>query len=129
LAAAIKEYSVIITTKNPSANFVKSMQLAQAVIDNLITRIKRVIEPEQVIIFGSAARGLMAPDSDIDVLVVIPKGIHRFHTCQAIHRQLSGFGFPVDVVVANKEVLDKHKNNPGLIYQNILKEGKTDYAA
>jgi hypothetical protein len=48
-----------------------------------------------------------------------------FHTCQAIHRQLSGFGLPVDVVVANKEVLDKHKNNPGLIYQNILKEGKT----
>ncbi len=105
------------------------MQLSQDVIDNLIGRIKRVVEPEQVILFGSAARGLMGPDSDIDVLVVIPKGIHRFHTCQAIHRQLSGFGLPVDVVVANQEVLAKHKDNPGLIYRNILKEGKTVYAA
>ncbi len=105
------------------------MQLSQDIINNLIGRIKKVVEPEQVILFGSAARGLMGPDSDIDVLVVIPKGIHRFHTCQAIHRQLSGFGLPVDVVVANQEVLAKHKDNPGLIYRNILKEGKTVYAA
>ncbi len=47
------------------------MQLSQDIINNLIGRIKKVIEPEQVILFGSAARGLMGPDSDIDVLKVI----------------------------------------------------------
>lgn len=101
----------------------------QTVIDDLINRIKRVVAPEQVIVFGSAARGLMGHDSDLDVLVVVPKGTHRFHTCQQIHTQLFGFGLPVDVVVATKEDLDKHKNNPGLIYQSILSEGKTVYAA
>ena len=53
------------------------MQLNQDIINNLIGRIKKVVEPEQVILFGSAARGLMAHDSDIDVLVVVPEGTHR----------------------------------------------------
>src|SRR5580658_727485 len=101
------------------------MQLSQDVIDNLIGRIKKVVEPKEVILFGSAARGLMAHDSDIDVLVVVPSGTHRMHTCQKIHRNLLGFGLPVDVLVATKEDLEKHKDNPGLIYGNILKEGKS----
>lgn len=105
------------------------MHLSQTTLDDLITRIKGVIEPEQVILFGSAARGLMADDSDIDVLVVVPEGTHRFRTCQLIHRHLLGFDLPVDVVVATKNDLEKHKDNPGLIYRNILKEGKQVYAA
>jgi uncharacterized protein len=105
------------------------MQLSQDVIDNLIVRIKKVVEPREVILFGSAARGLMAHDSDIDVLVVVPTGTHRMHTSQQIHMNLFGFKYPVDVLVATKEDLEKHKDNPGLIYCNILKEGKTIYAA
>jgi predicted nucleotidyltransferase len=104
------------------------MQISQETIDNLVGRIKKVVEPKEVILFGSAARGLMAHDSDIDVLVVVPAGTHRRHTCQHIHRNLLGFEFPVDVIVATREDLEKHKNNPGLIYQNILNEGKTVYA-
>ena len=105
------------------------MQIAQDVIDNLIARIKKVVEPKEVILFGSAARGLMAHDSDIDVLVVVLEGTHRMRTNQQIHMNLFGFGYPVDVLVATKEDLEKHKDNPGLIYRNILKEGKTVYAA
>src|ERR1700722_13094388 len=98
------------------------MQLSQEVINNLVGRIKKVVEPKEVILFGAAARGLMAHDSDIDVLVVVPEGTHRRHTCQHIHRNLLGFGFPVDVLVATKGDLEKHKNNSGLIYYNILRE-------
>jgi predicted nucleotidyltransferase len=105
------------------------MQLSQAVIDNLIARIKSVVEPEQVIIFGSAARGLMAKDSDIDVLVVVSDGTHRRHTCQHIYKNLHGFGQPVDVLVATKDDLAKHKNDTGFIYRSILSEGKAVYAA
>jgi uncharacterized protein len=105
------------------------MQITQDVIDNLIGRIKKVVEPKEVILFGSAARGLMAHDSDIDVLVVVPAGTHRMHTSQEIHMNLFGFEYPVDVLVATREDLEEHKDNPGLIYCNILKEGKTVYAA
>ena len=42
---------------------------------------------------------------------------------------LFGFEYPVDVIVATRADLEKHKNNPGLIYRNILEEGKSVYAA
>src|ERR1700733_1982637 len=113
---------------------VEVMHISQDIIDNLVSRIKKVIEPKEVILFGSAARGLMADDSDIDVLVVVPAGTHRMRTSQQIHMNLFGFEYPVDVIVATRADLEKHKNNPGLIYRsliyrNILKEGKSVYAA
>lgn len=105
------------------------MQISQDVINDLISRIKHVVEPEEIILFGSVARGLMAHDSDIDVLVVVPDGTHRRHTCQRIYRSLRGFGQPVDVLVATKNDLIVHKEDTGFIYRNILSEGKTIYAA
>ncbi len=48
------------------------MLLNESVIQDLISRIRNVVEPIQVILFGSAARGDMNQDSDLDVLVVVP---------------------------------------------------------
>ena len=38
-------------------------------------------------------------------------------------------GVPFDIVVATSEDLELHRNNPGLIYQTILREGTEVYAA
>jgi hypothetical protein len=42
---------------------------------------------------------------------------------------MSGFGFPIDIVVATPRVLERHKDNIGLIYRSVLAEGKEVYAA
>jgi len=42
-------------------------------VDAIIGRIINSVHPLRIIIFGSAARGEMAPDSDVDVMVVMPK--------------------------------------------------------
>ena len=44
------------------------------ILDDLVRRIVEVAHPRQIILFGSAARGDMGPQSDIDVLVVVPDG-------------------------------------------------------
>lgn len=99
------------------------------VINELVHRIIRVAYPQRIILFGSAARGDMRPDSDVDVLVVVPEGVHRRHTAQAIYRHLIGFPLAVDVVVATESDLSKHKNNFSLVYYPALREGKEIYAA
>jgi len=43
-------------------------------LDDLVRRIRTVIEPKRILLFGSAARGTMGPDSDLDVLVVAEEG-------------------------------------------------------
>lgn len=99
------------------------------IVDRLVQQIVATARPLQVILFGSAARGEMAPDSDVDMLVVMPRGTHRRKTAQRLYRQLVGVGIPFDIVVATPEDLERHRNNPGLIYGTILREGKEVYAS
>ena len=68
-------------------------------LDELLRRIIPVMRPLRVILFGSAARCEMGPDSDIDLLVVRPDGTHRRHTMEEIHGLFMGLTYPVDVIV------------------------------
>lgn len=98
-------------------------------IDDLVVRIVQAVHPLRIILFGSAARGEMGPNSDIDIMVVMPDGTHRLNATRRLYRHIVGLGFPVDVVVATPSLLDQHKNNIGLIYRTVLAEGKEIYAA
>ena len=105
------------------------MQSEPEVIEQLVRRIIELVQPLRIILFGSAARGEMRPDSDIDVLVVMPEGVHRRRTAQLLYRQIRGLGVPFDILVATPDDLERHKDNIGLIYQSILREGREVYAA
>ncbi|ODS29964.1 MAG: Nucleotidyltransferase domain protein [Candidatus Scalindua rubra] len=99
------------------------------VIEQLVNNIVETVHPLRILLFGSAARGETGPHSDIDVLVVMPKGIHRRKTAQLLYQQIRGIGVSFDIIVATPEDLEKHKDNIGLIYRTILQEGKQVYAA
>lgn len=98
-------------------------------IDDLVERIVREIHPLRILVFGSVARDETSIDSDIDLMVVMPDGIHRRKTAQRLYRNIRGMKVPFDILVATPSDLEKHKNNPGLIYQKVLAEGKEVYAA
>ncbi len=104
------------------------MQSDPEVIEQLVQRIIELVHPLRIILFGSAARGEMSPDSDIDVLVVMPEGVHRRRTAQLLYQQIRGLGVPFDILVATPNDLEKHKDNIGLIYRSILREGREVYA-
>ena len=91
--------------------------------------IDQLVNPLKIVLFGSAARGEMDPDSDVDVLVVMPEGVHRRKTAQHLYREIRGLGAPFDILVTPPESLEKHKDNIGLIYYTILEEGKEIYVA
>ena len=97
-------------------------------IDKLVKSIVELVHPLQIILFGSAARGDMAPDSDIDLLVVMPEGTHRRETVRFLYRSLPILEIPFDILVATNIDMEEEKDNIGLIYYYILKEGKNLYA-
>ena len=105
------------------------MQSEPEVIEQLVQRIVEIVHPLRIILFGSAARGEMGTDSDIDVLVVMPEGVHRRRTAQLLYRQIRGLGVPFDILVATPNDLEQHKDNIGLIYRTVLQEGREVYAA
>lgn len=104
------------------------MELSTTETNDLISRIVATAHPERIIVFGSHARQQATPNSDVDVLVVVPEGTHRRKAAQAIYRGLLGFGLPVDIVTATPSDLDKYRNTSGLIYGEALREGHEVYA-
>lgn len=99
------------------------------IVDQLVQTVVTSTRPLRIMLFGSAARNEMTADSDVDVLMVMPQGTHRRKTAQQLYRQLVGLGVPFDIVVATQDDLDRHRDNPGLIYGTILREGQEIYAA
>ena len=99
------------------------------ILDELIRRILQVVQPKRLILFGSAARGEMNSESDIDVLVVMPDGIHRRRTAQTIYRSLTGLGVAKDILVVTETDVQEHGENTSLALYPALKEGKEFYYA
>jgi uncharacterized protein len=67
---------------------------------SLLEQIVRIAHPLRIILFGSAARGQASPDSDIDLLVVMPEGTHRRHTAQRLYAGIRQVRVPFDLMVA-----------------------------
>jgi predicted nucleotidyltransferase len=106
----------------------RNKTVSEDILQEIVRRIVRVAKPEKIILFGSAAREEMGPDSDLDLLVLKPCG-HRRRTARKIERSLIGIGIPTDIIVARPADIERYKNTIGLIYRPALREGKIIYAA
>ena len=95
-------------------------------LSEVIRRIVEVAQPERIILFGSAARGEMGPNSDLDLLVV-KAGAHRRRLAQKIYMNLFGVGQAVDVVVVSPEDIKRYRNSHSLVIKPAMQEGKVVY--
>jgi predicted nucleotidyltransferase len=96
-------------------------------LDEIIRRIVEVAQPEKIIMFGSAARGEMGPNSDVDLLVVKRGPVDRGRLTEAIYLNLHGVGEPVDVIVVTPEDIERYGNSHALVIKPALREGTVVY--
>ena len=102
---------------------------AQPILEEMVRRIVAAVNPLRIVLFGSAARGEVRSNSDLDVLVVMPDGVHRRRTAQVVYRSLSGLGVAKDVVVVTESDVREHGRNPSLVLYPALQHGKELYNA
>jgi predicted nucleotidyltransferase len=100
-----------------------------AVLDELVRRTVQAVHPVQIILFGSAARGEVGPNSDLDVLIVMPDGCNCLAVTQDLHCRLSDRGIAKDLVVVQASDVERYGQNPYLIIHSALSEGKELYHA
>ena len=98
-------------------------------MNELVERTVAAVQPLRIILFGSAARGTMGPDSDLDILVVVPDGVHRRRTAQAVYASLAGMGFAKDVIVVTESDIREYGDDPSLVICPALSQGKELYHA
>jgi predicted nucleotidyltransferase len=100
-------------------------------IDQIISIIVSHVAPDQIILFGSYARGGYTDKSDIDLLI-IKKDMKNGHT---ISDELymaffeNKIRIPVDVIPIDYDKYNQLNNQIGYIYKTIKKEGKIIYGA
>ena len=97
-------------------------------LQQLTSAIVKAVEPECIILFGSAARGEMRADSDLDVLVV-KDGRHYRDVARAVYMCVPADTRAVDVVVATNDDIDRHRDKPYFVIQPALRDGRVLYEA
>jgi HEPN domain-containing protein/predicted nucleotidyltransferase len=98
----------------------------QTVLAEIVQSIVEAAQPDRIILFGSAARGEMGPDSDIDLLVIKSGKFSHDRVTREIYRHLSA-AVAIDALVVTPEVLEQYGDSPYLVYYPALREGTVIY--
>ena len=96
-------------------------------IQKMVRRIVRQFHPDRVILFGSHARGDAHPDSDVDLLVVLPVDESSHKKQVEIRVALEHIRIPKDIIVTTPEDFAWRKTVPGTIEYPAAQEGKVLY--
>ena len=109
--------------------------MQEAAIPNpqLAAVVQRLIEayaPERVYLFGSSARGDAGPDSDYDILLVVPDdAAPERKRAKLAYASLWGTGAAVDVLVWTRSSFDRRLHLPTSLPATIIREGRLLHAA
>jgi len=101
--------------------------VAPDVLEEIVRRVVEAAHPERVILFGSAARGEMGPNSDVDLLVVVPGPADRKRLIDAIYGNLHRCGEAVDAIVVTTQDVERFRNSHPLVIKPALREGRVLY--
>lgn len=96
-------------------------------IKRMVDRIVEDFDPEQIVLFGSRARGDARPDSDVDLLVVVRGPVRKRELATLIYRALAGMGRPKDIIVVTTDEVERYRDVPGTIVYPALREGQLLY--
>jgi predicted nucleotidyltransferase len=101
--------------------------LVQETIREMVRRIAAQFHPDKIILFGSHARGEAGPDSDVDLLVVMPVEGSKRQKASEIDMALADRLVPLDLLVVTPEEFERGRDQIGSVLQPAAREGRVLY--
>lgn len=103
---------------------------AAAALGYIRDRLIFALKPEEIWLFGSRGRGDHRPDSDFDILAVLPDGLLAadYQPMRAAEA-LAGSGLGCDIVVCSRQEFEAGRATPGSLADTVLQEGQQLYRA
>ncbi|MBM4126855.1 MAG: nucleotidyltransferase domain-containing protein [Nitrospira sp.] len=93
----------------------------------MVRRIAAQFHPDKIILFGSHARGKAGPDSDVDLLVVMPVEGSKRRKATEIDGALADRTIPVDLIVVTPEEFERARHQIGSVLRPAALEGLVLY--
>jgi len=103
------------------------MGIDEGIIQEIVRRVLAAARPDRIILFGSAARGMMTRDSDIDLLVLETEPSNTHDESVRIRRSIGDLPYPFDVMVMATRRFEETKNVVGGLAYPANKYGRVIY--
>lgn len=105
--------------------------VTEALVERMVRAIVEAVDPEQIILFGSRARGTQRADSDIDLLVVQsePFGASKSRHQETVraYEAVSGLGVAKDILVYSRSEVEYWRDSLNHVVARALREGEILY--
>jgi len=112
------EKAIMGKVRNPTKTYIRQM----------VKRIVTQFQPDNIILFGSHARGEAGLDSDVDLLIVMPVSGSKREKAIEIAVALHDIPVAKDVIVVTPDDFQWRKDIVGTIERPAAREGKLLYA-
>ena len=100
-------------------------------LQRIVDLIVGAVRPVRVVLFGSVARGEHRQGSDVDLMVVMPDGADRRAVTRALYELMYEHRVmvPTQFVVTTPSAFATHATTTGMVYRDIVRDGRELFAA
>ena len=106
-------------------------QVSDSLLDRMVQKIVEEVDPDQIILFGSRARGDARAGSDVDLIVVEsePFGLERSRRLETVrlYRSLAGLGVAKDILLYSRDEVEYWRDSLNHVLARALREGRVLY--
>ncbi len=101
-----------------------------AVLAGVVRRLVEAYKPERIYLFGSKARGDDGPDSDYDLMVIVPDDAPpERRRSRLAYEVLRGTGTAADVLVCTHSYFEPRRSLKASLPGTVLREGRLLHGA
>jgi predicted nucleotidyltransferase len=97
-------------------------------IERYCAAIAREFSPQRIVLFGSYAWGKPTADSDVDLMIVLPKTRGSKRPSLEIRQRVNA-GFPVDILVRPPKEIARRLREGDSFITEIMAHGRVMYEA
>jgi predicted nucleotidyltransferase len=110
---------------NESTTVLRTPTAGDPILAEVVRRLLEAYRPERIYLFGSVARGEAGPDSDYDLLVVVPDDAPpERRRSRLTYEVLRGTGTAADVLVCTRSYFEQRRLLQASLPGTVLREGR-----